>query len=1023
MKFGVLGPLEAFVAGAPVRVPPGRPRAVLAALLLNGNRVVSADQLAEMLWGSQPPPTARVAVQNHVKRLRDALGAVGRSQILTRPPGYMIVLGDGELDLTSFAVALESARSAARNGRWEDAAAQAVAALRLWRGEPLADIESEVLAARELPRLHEMHLLAVETRIEAGIHLGHAGDFIGELRQLVAASPLREHLHALLMSALYACGRQAEALSAFQQVRTVLVAELGAEPGLELRELQQRILAGQSGQREPAAPAPAVAPAASPARTDQDVPRELPGRVPHFLGREPELAALTGLLGQHRDQRALVISAIGGTAGVGKTALAVAWAHQVASQFPDGQLYVNLRGFDPDKPVEPAEALASFLRALGVPGRDVPADTGERARRYRSLMAGRRILVLLDNARDSAQVRPLLPGDSGCLAVVTSRDSLAGLVATDGARRLDLDVLPPAEAVALLRSLIGSRVDDDAGAAVALAALCARLPLALRIAAELAAARPAVPLTDLAAELELSRLDLLDTGEDRADVRAVFSWSFRQLPADAAAAFALIGLHPGPDLDAHATAALTATTPAQARRLLSQLSRASLIQAAGPGRYGLHDLLRSFAREQLARLAPVEEQEAALTRLFDYYRAAAAAAMDVLFPAEAELRPHVPAAAAVIPGMPAEADALAWLNRERTNLIAAAVHGADNGRLQHATDLAGTVVAYLLSGSYLAEGRTLYGRTLDAARDSGDAAAEAVSLHLLGGVVLENGGFRDAGEHFRAALGRYQECDDRFGEARILHNLGITEHLLHNYEAAADYLGAAMAAFRDLGSQRREVTTLCCLARVEADQGADEQAAGHLEQALDAARSAGYRIGEAEVLSRMGALCLRRGQLTEAAEVLREALAVYQATGQIAEQIGGLADTLAMLGDVSLRRGDYGQAIRDLEDALARFREAGYKYGEITMLRKLAEAQRAAGQLAAAKAGLTVALRLAAETGNTYEEAGVHRDLAESHHDAGVGEQARYHWQQALTLYTELGAPEAEQLRSRLEVQPARTIS
>jgi len=440
------------------------------------------------------------------------------------------------------------------------------------------------------------------------------------------------------------------------------------------------------------------------------LPRQLPGVAAHFTGRAAELAALTGLLDgpPGAPTRAVVISAIGGTAGVGKTALAVQWAHLIAGRFPDGQLYVNLRGYDTGEPVATADALAGFLRALGVPGTDIPGEIEERARLYRSRLAGRRVLVLLDNAHDAGQVRPLLPGDPGCVAVVTSRDTLAGLVAADGARRLDLDVLPLGDAIALLRSLIGPRADDDPGATAELAGLCARLPLALRIAAELAATRRITPLRQLVAELESDRLGCLDAGEDRADVRAVFSWSYRQLPGDLADAFVLTGLHPGADLDVHAAAALTGTSISQARRVLSRLHRASLLQECGPGRYGMHDLLRAYAREQAVARDTSEQSRQALTRLFDYYRSAAAAAMDLLYPAEGHRRPRMSPTAAVVPAMQDEAAARAWLDRERANLVVMVVHCAGHGWPAHAASLARTLFGYLMNGGHRPEARTIY---------------------------------------------------------------------------------------------------------------------------------------------------------------------------------------------------------------------------------------------------------------------------------------------------------------------------
>ncbi len=1008
MEFRILGSLEAFADGVLVAVPSGRQRAVLAALLLRANRVISADRLTEVLWGSAPPPTARVAVQNYVKRLRDALGDSDRTQIITRRPGYLIELDDDELDLTCFESALESARAAARECSWETAAEQTRAALELWRGEPLADVESEVLAASELPRLTEMHLQAVETRIEAAIHLGHGGDFVGELRQLVAANPLREHLHALLMSALHASDRQAEALSVYQEARAVLVAELGAEPGLELRELQQRVLAGEPGFGRQSARANGAARTAP----DRVVPRELPAVVPHFVGRGPEIASLTSLLAAGSQQPAVVISAIGGTAGVGKTALAVALAHQVADRFPDGQLYVNLRGFDPDEPLPTGEALASFLRALGVPGKDVPENTDERARRYRSLVAGRRMLVLLDNARDADHVRPLLPGTAGCAAIVTSRDALAGLVAREGAHRVELDLLPLPDAVKLLEALVGNRVIKEPGPAAALAARCSRLPLALRVAAELAATRPTDTLSDLVAELQdlRGRLAVLDGGRDqRTDVRAVLSWSYEQLTPPVARAFRLIGVQPGADLDAHAAAALLAEEVADSRHAITQLCRAHLLQTTAPGRYGMHDLLRGFARDLSAELDGTDEQRAALTRLFGYYQSLAAAAMNVLFPAAAQLRPRASSEAALTPAIRDEAEAKAWLDREGANLVAVAVYCAGQGWLRHASDLAATIFGYLIAGSHLSEALTISSHTLQAARQSDDLAAEAVSLHRLGTIAVESGRFRDAADHYEAALNGYRRYGDRLGEARILHNLGLTEHLLHNHTSALGYFRASIAIYRDTGSRLGGAHALCCLSSVETDLGSYDEASEHLQRAVQVFREAGDQIGEACAVMRIGDLCLRRGQLAEAAGLLEQAVAVYRSSGQAA---GGMANALTLLSDVSLHRGEYQQAISYLRQALAGCRQAGYRYGEITALRKLAEAQNVAGHTGAAREGLATAIRLAAETGNPYEQAGAHRDLAESHHSVGDYEQARHHWRQALTLYTEIGAPEADQLRS-----------
>ena len=399
----------------------------------------------------------------------------------------MISVDPGELDVCRFEDLLGAARSAARDGAWQVVAARAGAALALWRGEPLEGVESEALAAREIPRLAELRYQALESRIDADLHLGRHAEVIAELRMLAGRHPLREPLHAQLMLALYRDGRQAEALIAYQNARRVLIEELGTEPGNGLRDLYQQILTTDSALAitEPVSLAAGLV-----------VPQQLPGPVRHFIGRENELAALTELLGQpDAAGAAMVISAIGGTAGVGKTALALHWASQVAGRFPDGQLYVNLRGYAPGPPMPAADALTAFLRALGVPANDIPADVEERAAQYRGLLATRRILVMLDNAGEVEQVRPLLPGPRRLLTVVTSRDSLAGLVAGTAPSGWTWTCCRRRTRSRLLRALIGERADADRPRRGRWPSVCCRLPLALRVAAELGAARPAMPLS------------------------------------------------------------------------------------------------------------------------------------------------------------------------------------------------------------------------------------------------------------------------------------------------------------------------------------------------------------------------------------------------------------------------------------------------------------------------------------------------------------------------------------------------
>ena len=1009
MEFWLLGPLVVRRDGATVPVSQGKQRVVLATLMLNANRVVPVDELAEALWGPMPPASARVTVQNYVKRLRLTIEDADRSRISTRPRGYLMRVDDGELDISRFETLTASACSAAREGSWSRAAANARAGLALWRGEPLADVESEVLAAQEVPRLTEIRLQALELRLKAQLYLGDHVKVIPDLQRLTTDHPLREHLHGLLMLALYRHGRQAEALATYQAARRALVDELGTEPGYELRELHQRILAA-----DPVLTVRADGPPAT-LESVPAIPWELPGAVPHFVGRERELAALTGLLEKagEKPPGTVVISAIGGTAGVGKTALALHWAHQVAGRFPDGQLYVNLRGYDPGQPMPATDALAAFLRSLGVPGQDIPPEEDERAARYRSLLAGKRMLVILDNAGSADQVRPLLPGTLGCIVLVTSRDTLAGLVARDGATRLDLGVLPRQDAVALLQKLIGARADAEPETAAELAAQCCRLPLALRVAAELAASRPAALLADLAGELAdlRTRLDLLTAGGDpRTQVRAVFSWSYRQLDADSARAFRLLGLHPGPDIEPYAAAALTGATIQQARQALDVLARAHLIQLAGPGRHGMHDLLRGYARELSAAPDTETEQHAALTRLFDHYLRSAAAAMDTLFPAERHRRPRIPQPATPVPSLADPAAARDWLDAERATLVAVAGHTAVRDWPGHTTQLATTISRHLHYGGHLSEAITIFSHSLDAARRTGDRAAEATALTQIGDVDGQQGRLQQAGDHYRQALALFRAAGDRTGEARVLGSLGITETQLGRYEHAARHHQDAAAIFRDIGDRFGEVRTLGNLGLARRLQGRYQEAADYHQQNLEGCREIGDRQGEAWALGWLGAVDLRLGRHQEATSYLRQALALFHEVGDTIDQ----AEILIRLGEVYVGLGRYEQAAGNFEQALAISRGLGDPVVEADALNGLGDVLVRTGDAGKARAHHAAALRLVSEAGAPREQARAHSGLARACHADGDSLRARYHWQEALTRYTAIGAPEADEISARL---------
>jgi DNA-binding SARP family transcriptional activator/Tfp pilus assembly protein PilF len=1017
LRLSVLGPLRAWRAGAAVPLGGSMPRAVLGLLALHLEAGLHRAAIVDALWGDDPPATAAAMIQSYVSRLRRALGPGGPA---CGPGGLLVAAGGGyrleaaacELDHVTFAALAGRARRAQAAGDLAAACEAYDRALGLWRGEPLADVD----ILRDHPavtRLSGDRAEAVARYAEAASAAGWHDRALAELRELAGREPLNERAHARLMIALAGSGHQAAALSVYDGLRRRLDGQLGVLPGAELADAHRRVLR----QDIPAAAGPGAG-GLSPRSPGRDLgqagaqeaaPRQLPGGAAHFTGRAAELEALTGLLDQDAGTgRTVMISAIGGTAGVGKTALAVHWAHQVADRFPDGQLYVNLRGYDPDQPVRAADALAGFLRALGVAGQDIPAEADERAARYRSLVAGKRMLVVLDNAGEVEQVRPLLPGSPACVTVVTSRDSLPGLVARDGARRLDLDLLDSGEAVGLLRALIGGRVDADPAAAAALAGQCARLPLALRVAAELAAGRPAAPLAGLVGELadQQRRLDLLEAGGDpRTAVRAVFSWSYQHLDPDARPAFRLLGLHPGPDLDGYAAAAITGHPLAAARGLLDGLARAHLIQPTGPGRHGMHDLLRAYARELAASLDGEKERRAALTRLLDHYLHTAAAAMDTLFPAEQHRRPRAAAPSTPAPPVTGPAEARAWLDAQRANLVAATVHAAGHGWRGHATRLAATLFRYLEGGCHYPEAVTVHTCARQAACQAGDRAAEATALHNLGLIGARQGSHQQATSHLQQAMALFRAVSDRTGEARALHNLGLVDFQQGGYRQASGHFQQALVLFRETGDRSGEARALTDLGLVDLRQGRYKQATRHLRHALALFRVTGDRTGEAYALGNLGDVDLRQGGYQQARARLRRALALFRETGDRT----GEAYALSGLGDAHLRQGGYRQAGDHYRQALALFRAIQDRSGEAEALNGLGQMFLATARPGPASTQHIAALGLASQIGDQNQQARAHSCLARTYHATGQLDQARRHQQEALTLYAGLGVPEAHQ--------------
>ncbi|GAB7051742.1 AfsR/SARP family transcriptional regulator [Catenuloplanes indicus] len=987
MRIQVLGTVRAWLGEQPVEFTSAGQRAVLGLLALAGGQPVTRPELIDSLWGDDPPASAVNVLQTYVKHLRRRLepDRPARSRSLLLPhvgDGYALRATADTLDLLCFRHLHAQAAAARHVGDDRRAAALLEQALRQWQGAPLADVP-QLAGHPKVVAVAAERAAALARYGELKIALGEVAEALPALEEAVAAQPLDEAGQARLIRAYAAAGRRADAFEVYHAARRRLADELGVDPGPELRAAHDAVLRAE---------APVIAAESRPRR---HVPAQLPADVPDFVGRDGELARLDALLGSPT----VVISALSGTAGVGKTALAVRWAHRVRTGFPDGQLYINLRGYDAERPVAAGEALARFLRSLGVPGQEVPLDTDERADRYRSLLDGRRMLIVLDNASSVAQVRPLLPGTAGCLTVVTSRDALPGLVARHGARRLDLDLLPHADALALLRRLIGPRCDQDPAATDELAERCARLPLALRVAAELALSRPSVPLRQLVGELadERRRLSMLDAGGDpETGVRAVFSFSYRQLPEPAARAFRLLGLHPGPDVEPYAAAALFDTGVARARDLLESLAAAHLVQHHGSGRYALHDLLRAYASE----LALLDGDETGTARMLDAWLHTAQTAMITLHPAERDR--YRLSTAPPLP-MPPVGDPMAaqmWLDDERGNLAAAVAYAAVHDHSAHAVALTVTLLRYLEGGGHVAEAIAMHTHARDAARRTGDTAAEAQLLNNIALIYSQQGRFAQAAEYLGYAIDAARRCGDAAAETRALGNLGHVDAWLGRYESAAAHLREALALCRRTGDRPAEARVLGNLGQIYRRQGRHADAETHLRRSVELCRSISDHIGEAYVLVTLGHVEAGRGRLIDAADHHRAALTLFRRS----TERGGEALALDGLGTAELALGD-AAGFDHLLEALTIFRRLGERAGEAQAGNSIGEAHAAAGRPGAAREAHTAALSVAREIGDRYEQARAHSGLTAAAEALADGTAAATHRDAAEAILTEIGAP------------------
>lgn len=893
MEFEVLGPVRVRGHGDSQELTGRMRRTLVSVLLAHANQPVSVGTLVGAIWGVAEDTPSGHALQLHVHKVRRMLDRPERLKLVA--DGYRLEVLPGELDAERFESLIDEAEGVAVQDP-ERGVRLLRKAVALWNGDPYGGADIAALAS-EVERLNERRLAAFELLYETELRCGRYIPMIGELTALVRRHPLRERLHGALMIALYRAGRQAEALSAYRAARQTLVDELGIEPGPELRRIEQRILTGETI----AGPGP------------HTLPAQLPHDVRGFVGRDNELSDLDGVLAGTGSEPVRIVL-IAGTAGVGKTALVVRWAHRVHERFPDGQLYVDLRGYGPDEPVSASDGLAAFLRALGVEGADIPTGLADRAALFRTLVAGRRMLIVLDNARTPDQVRPLLPGGRTCFVVVSSRDALIGLGVREGAHRVLLDRLPADEALDLFHNTGGERARAEPQAAAALVERCARLPLALRIAAEQIKSRGGVSATDLADELadQQHRLDALDVdGDPHTAVRTVFSWSYRHLRPAAARLFRLWGVHPGHVVDPHGLAVLADEDPRVTRRTVATLVQAHLAEEVAPGRYEMHDLMRAYATELAMADEPVAQRDAAVHRLLTWYLHTVVAARFAVDPGVRRIElgdapPHVPT-------FEDRAAGLRWFGLERQNLVAAVRLAAERGEHTLCWQITAALLTFFHLGKHWDDWFTSHHLALAAARVTGDLAGQA---HILNGfgVVYGNVDHRsaDAIEAHREAAALYDRTTDRAGAAWNLNNLGVVYDDLRRFPEAVACYEQALALFQELADPRGQGLALCNLGDVHRQQGEPDLAFEALQRAMAIQQAAGDLGGQRFTLSNLGDLHREAGDSAAAAASYQAALIISRDLGdrwRVARLLDRLAKTLTASGETTTA-GEYAREAR-----------------------------------------------------------------------------------------------------------------